>query len=218
MAMSRCRLLLPVAGILTLIAAGQSHAAVQRGQASWYGSFHEGKLMADHQPFRMMQATVAYRTLPLGTIVKLRNPACRVLGRKPAMVGQLTFMGRRSTLASHLSLLRPSTAQQGRGLDAEREIYLPVEAQAQAEARPLAADSEPFPPAWCWSSLRSASSSCTTLNTASISCCAFSSVIGGLPTSRPRIAWLLRWQLGHKIQTDATQLLGSGFGPAAGVA
>ena len=45
------------------------------GQASWYGPWHEGKLMANHHPFRMMQPTVAHRTLPLGTIVEVTNLA-----------------------------------------------------------------------------------------------------------------------------------------------
>src|SRR4051812_29137238 len=75
MPIRRYRLLLPLAGVLGMTAATPGHAAAQRGQASWYGRFHEGKLMANHKPFRMMLPTVAHRTLPLGTMVEVRNLA-----------------------------------------------------------------------------------------------------------------------------------------------
>src|SRR4051794_69712 len=73
--MSRYRLWVSFAAVLFISMAGAGQAAAQRGQASWYGRFHEGKIMANHQPFRMLQATVAHRTLPLGTIVEVRNLA-----------------------------------------------------------------------------------------------------------------------------------------------
>ncbi|OPX19517.1 MAG: hypothetical protein BZ151_08845 [Desulfobacca sp. 4484_104] len=42
--------------------------------ASWYGSQHHGHLMANGQPFNMFANTVAHRSLPLGTEVRLTNP------------------------------------------------------------------------------------------------------------------------------------------------
>ncbi|MDD3580427.1 MAG: septal ring lytic transglycosylase RlpA family protein [Desulfobacca sp.] len=42
--------------------------------ASWYGSQHHGQLMANGQPFNMFADTVAHRSLPLGTEVRLTNP------------------------------------------------------------------------------------------------------------------------------------------------
>jgi rare lipoprotein A (peptidoglycan hydrolase) len=44
-----------------------------RGFASWYGSFHQGMETASGEPFDMNKLTAAHRTLPLGTIVMVRN-------------------------------------------------------------------------------------------------------------------------------------------------
>lgn len=43
--------------------------------ASWYGANHVGKTMANGQPFDMHADTAAHRTLPLGTKLRLTNPA-----------------------------------------------------------------------------------------------------------------------------------------------
>ena len=42
--------------------------------ASWYGTQHHGKLMANGQPFNMYADTVAHKNLPLGTRLTLTNP------------------------------------------------------------------------------------------------------------------------------------------------
>ena len=42
--------------------------------ASWYGSGHHNKLTASGQRFDMHKNTLAHRTLPLGTKVRLVNP------------------------------------------------------------------------------------------------------------------------------------------------
>ena len=42
--------------------------------ASWYGSQHHGKLMANGQPFDMYADTAAHKSLPLGTTLTLTNP------------------------------------------------------------------------------------------------------------------------------------------------
>ena len=64
-------------------APGRSQAAASvssargRGQlvsASWYGSQHHGKLMANGQPFNMYGDTVAHKSLPLGTRLTIVNP------------------------------------------------------------------------------------------------------------------------------------------------
>ena len=39
---------------------------------SWYGENHQGKLMANGEPFDRKALTCAHRTLPFGTILKLR--------------------------------------------------------------------------------------------------------------------------------------------------
>ena len=41
--------------------------------ASWYGSQFQGKLMANGSPFNMNNLTVAHRSLPLGTRVRIQN-------------------------------------------------------------------------------------------------------------------------------------------------
>jgi rare lipoprotein A len=72
-----------LAKLANKISAGRSCAAKPispahgRGQlvaASWYGSQHQGKLMANGQPFNMYADTVAHKTLPLGTRLTLTNP------------------------------------------------------------------------------------------------------------------------------------------------
>jgi rare lipoprotein A len=42
--------------------------------ASWYGREHRSKLTASRQRFDMHKNTLAHRTLPLGTKVRLFNP------------------------------------------------------------------------------------------------------------------------------------------------
>lgn len=42
--------------------------------ASWYGTGHHNKLTASGQSFNMYKNTLAHRTLPLGTKVRLVNP------------------------------------------------------------------------------------------------------------------------------------------------
>lgn len=56
-----------------LLAAGGPAAADQRGDASWYGDRHHGRLQANGKPFDMNGWTVAHRTLPLGTQVRVRS-------------------------------------------------------------------------------------------------------------------------------------------------
>ena len=43
--------------------------------ASWYGANHQGKTMANGHRFNMYANTAAHKTLPLGTKLRLTNPA-----------------------------------------------------------------------------------------------------------------------------------------------
>lgn len=45
------------------------------GAASFYGSAHHGKLMANGRPFNMHAMTAASWSYPLGTVVKVRSQA-----------------------------------------------------------------------------------------------------------------------------------------------
>lgn len=42
--------------------------------AGWYGSYHQGKVMANGRRFNMHAATLAHRDMPIGTKVELENP------------------------------------------------------------------------------------------------------------------------------------------------
>ena len=42
--------------------------------ASWYGSYHQGRPMANGKPFNMYAQTIAHKDIPLGTKVLLENP------------------------------------------------------------------------------------------------------------------------------------------------
>jgi rare lipoprotein A len=70
----------PAATVSQETNATQAATGVSRAQkrrlvvASWYGSQHHGKLMANGKPFDMYADTVAHKNLPLGTPLTLTNP------------------------------------------------------------------------------------------------------------------------------------------------
>jgi rare lipoprotein A len=47
--------------------------AVETGRASWYGKAHQGKLTASGERFDMHALTAAHRTLPFGTMVRVKD-------------------------------------------------------------------------------------------------------------------------------------------------
>ena len=52
----------------------QSNSLVEAGMASWYGAAFQGRRTASGERFDMNQLTAAHKTLPLGTVVQVRNP------------------------------------------------------------------------------------------------------------------------------------------------
>jgi rare lipoprotein A len=52
---------------LTATAAEKYRIQDQAGNASWYGTFHQGRTMANGQKFDRRKLTAASRVLPLGT-------------------------------------------------------------------------------------------------------------------------------------------------------
>ena len=57
-------------------AKGEVHGAqkeVGRGMASWYGARFHGRPTASGEKFDMHQFTAAHRTLPFGTVVRVRS-------------------------------------------------------------------------------------------------------------------------------------------------
>jgi rare lipoprotein A len=53
--------------------AASEPAFVQVGNASWYGTFHQGRLTASGTRYDMNDLTAAHRTLPLGTAATVTN-------------------------------------------------------------------------------------------------------------------------------------------------
>jgi rare lipoprotein A (peptidoglycan hydrolase) len=63
-------------GYLTLVEAARPASLNMSGEVttSWYGEAHHNKITASGQRFDMHKNTLAHRTLPLGTKVRLVNP------------------------------------------------------------------------------------------------------------------------------------------------
>ena len=74
-----CRRLTALAGALALCLCFLASASAafgqepfrQSGVASWYGSWHHGKITANGEAFDMFAMTAAHKTLPLGTLVRV---------------------------------------------------------------------------------------------------------------------------------------------------
>lgn len=86
----------------------------QTGVASWYGGRHHGRLTASGQRFDKNAATVAHPTLPLLTIVRIRNLAtgavatAEVTDRGPYVRGRIIDVS--EGLARRLDMRRSGTA------------------------------------------------------------------------------------------------------------
>ncbi len=74
----------------------------KEGVASWYGGFFNGRTAADGSRFDQTDFTVASRTLPLGTLLLIINPAnsravlVRVTDRGPYVKGRVLDLSRRT--------------------------------------------------------------------------------------------------------------------------
>jgi len=51
----------------------QNYKPCEDGIGSWYGTFHHGRIMANGKRFNMYGVSVAHKTLPLGTRVRVIN-------------------------------------------------------------------------------------------------------------------------------------------------
>jgi rare lipoprotein A len=58
---------------------GEAARQFERGQASWYGPRFHGRLTASSERYDMDALTAANKTLPFGTVVRVRS---KVLGRE----------------------------------------------------------------------------------------------------------------------------------------
>lgn len=74
----------------------------KKGMASWYGPYFNGRTAADGRPFDETDFTVASKTLPLGTLLLLINPAnkrsalVRVTDRGPYVKGRVLDLSERT--------------------------------------------------------------------------------------------------------------------------
>jgi rare lipoprotein A len=59
--------------LVVLLASGCAHRPWQDGVASWYGRELRGRPTASGEPFRPTRLTAAHKTLPFGTVLKVRH-------------------------------------------------------------------------------------------------------------------------------------------------
>ncbi len=87
---------------------------IERGIASWYGEGFQGRKTASGDIFDANALTAAHRTLPFGTLVRVRNPAngqevvVRINDRGPHIGGRVIDMSRAA--AARIGLLRAGVA------------------------------------------------------------------------------------------------------------
>lgn len=86
----------------------------ERGLASWYGPGFNGRATASGEIYDMYDHTAAHKTLPLGTVVEVRNrdngkrTQVRINDRGPFVRGRVIDLS--YTAARELDLLGPGTA------------------------------------------------------------------------------------------------------------
>lgn len=86
----------------------------ERGLASWYGPGFHGRATASGETYDMYDHTAAHKTLPLGTVVEVRNrdngkrTKVRINDRGPFVRGRVIDLS--YTAAKDLDMLGPGTA------------------------------------------------------------------------------------------------------------
>jgi 3D (Asp-Asp-Asp) domain-containing protein len=76
----------------------KNYRPCEDGIGSWYGSFHHGRLMANGKRFNMYSVSVAHKTLPLGTKIRVINLSngksiiATVTDRGPYIKGRIVDM------------------------------------------------------------------------------------------------------------------------------
>ena len=83
----------------------QSSSLVEAGVASWYGKGFQGRRTASGERFDMNELTAAHKTLPLGSVVQVRNPLngktvdVTINDRGPYAKGRIIDLSYRAALA-----------------------------------------------------------------------------------------------------------------------
>ena len=87
----------------------------ETGRASWYGRFFHGRKTANGERYDMHALTAAHRTLPLGSYVRVTNPAndssviVRINDRGPFARGRIIDLSLAAATALHMQ--RAGTAR-----------------------------------------------------------------------------------------------------------
>ncbi|MGF6763344.1 rare lipoprotein A [Paraburkholderia sp. GAS33] len=87
----------------------------ETGRASWYGRFFHGRRTANGERYDMHALTAAHRTLPLGSYVRVTNPAndssviVRINDRGPFARGRIIDLSLAAATALHMQ--RAGTAR-----------------------------------------------------------------------------------------------------------
>jgi len=90
-------------------------AELARGKASWYGPGFHGKRTASGERFDMNELTAAHRTLPFGTLLRVRNPrngrevVVRINDRGPRVEDRIIDLSKAAAAA--LDLLQAGEAR-----------------------------------------------------------------------------------------------------------
>jgi len=99
----------PLADAMPLTDGGSSISDFhQTGRASWYGRAFHGRLTANGERFDMHSLTAAHRTLPLGSYVRVTNPATslsvvvRINDRGPYARGRIIDLSMAAATALHM--------------------------------------------------------------------------------------------------------------------
>jgi len=99
----------------TVDAPSADELEIERGVASWYGARFRGRAMADGQPHDPKDLTAAHRTLPIGSVVRVRHLAngrevvVRISDRGPHVRGRLIDLSRAA--AAEIGMLARGVAQ-----------------------------------------------------------------------------------------------------------
>jgi rare lipoprotein A len=157
------RLVLPLVLLAILAAAPTSEAQVrpggrraamrvERGQASFYASRFHGRRTASGERYNHQAMTVAHRTLPFGTVLRVTNErngrsiTVRVNDRGPFIRGRILDLSGAAARQLGVTGLAPVTIETVTGEEAEPEpaveIVLPPPPRADFPVVPV----EPAPP------------------------------------------------------------------------
>ena len=88
---------------------------VETGVASWYGAPYHNRRGSNGEIYNMQALTAAHRTLPLGSVVRVTNPAngnsvvVRITDRGPFIAGRIIDLSQAA--ARQIDLIKRGTAQ-----------------------------------------------------------------------------------------------------------